>query len=103
MKVVINACYGGYSLGKQAAFWLQKKGVQLSDLDTSSLNDWGSFRMFDEDRANPLLVELVEVLGKEASGRCASLRVIEISDDVEWEVEEYDGFERIAEKHRSWP
>jgi hypothetical protein len=28
--------------------------------------------------------------------------VIEIPDDVEWEVEEYDGLEWVAEKHRTW-
>jgi hypothetical protein len=28
--------------------------------------------------------------------------VVEIPDDVNWQVEEYDGMEHIAEKHRTW-
>jgi len=30
------------------------------------------------------------------------LRIIEIPDGVEWQIEEYDGDEWIAEKHRTW-
>jgi hypothetical protein len=29
--------------------------------------------------------------------------VIEIPDDVEWIIVDYDGMEHIAEKHRTWP
>ncbi len=32
----------------------------------------------------------------------AKLKVVEIPDDVDWEVENYDGIEWIAEKHRIW-
>ena len=27
---------------------------------------------------------------------------VEIPDDVEWQIEEYDGTEHISEKHRTW-
>jgi len=30
------------------------------------------------------------------------LKIIEIPEDVDWEVDEYDGLETIHEKHRSW-
>lgn len=26
----------------------------------------------------------------------------DIPDDVEWEIEEYDGLEWVSEKHRTW-
>lgn len=48
------------------------------------------------------LVELVEDLGVKASSSLAQLEVIEIPDDVEWEIDDYDGIETIREKHRSW-
>jgi hypothetical protein len=32
----------------------------------------------------------------------AELKVVESPDDVEWEIEEYDGIEWIAEVHRTW-
>ena len=29
-------------------------------------------------------------------------KIIEIPDDIEWEIDNYDGIESIHEKHRSW-
>jgi len=55
-------------------------------------------------RDDPALVQTVEELGsKAASGRCAKLAVVEIPDDVAWEIAEYDGMEHVAEIHRVWP
>lgn len=48
------------------------------------------------------LVEVVENLKSEASGRFSDLRVVEIPDGIEWEIDEYDGLETVEEKHRSW-
>lgn len=53
-------------------------------------------------RSDPLLIECVEVLGDSADGPCAKLEVVEIPDGIEWEIEEYEGREHIAEKHRTW-
>lgn len=87
MKVVINDCYGGFGLSKKAKDML---GVKY-DYE------------FESDRTNSKLVDVVEKLGKEANGFCASLRVIEIPDDVkEWYIDDYDGIETIHEKHRYW-
>lgn len=62
-----------------------------------------STRIEREDRHNPLVVECVETLGSDAaSGRFANLEVVEIPDGVEYTIEEYDGNEHIAEKHRTW-
>jgi hypothetical protein len=44
----------------------------------------------------------VEELGEAANGSYARLKVVEIPDDVEWTIKEYDGDEWIAEKHRTW-
>jgi len=53
-------------------------------------------------RACPVLIEVVERLKKEANGQHAELKIVEIPDDVEWEIEEYDGIEWIAESHQTW-
>ena len=53
-------------------------------------------------RDDPLLVQLVEELGEDADGAHAHLKIIDIPDDVEWHIEEYDGYEHIAETHRTW-
>lgn len=54
------------------------------------------------ERTDPILIQVVEELGKEADGPCAELEIVEIPDDVDWEIDEYDGWESIHEKHRSW-
>lgn len=89
MKVVINTCWGGYGLSEEAYKYM---GL-----------DWNGYGSeFRNDRTNPKLVECVEALGEKANGECASLKVVEIPDDVKWYIEEYDGIESIHEKHRIW-
>lgn len=61
---------------------------------------WESW--LDDDRTNPLLIQVVEELGDKANGRCARLKIVEVPDDVKWEIDEYDGNETIEEEHRSW-
>lgn len=53
-------------------------------------------------RDDPFLVRTVLELGEKANGRCAELKVVEIPEDVDWTIEEYDGLEWIAERHRTW-
>ena len=86
MKVVINRCYGGYELSKAAQGYL---GVD-------------SPYAYDDDRSNPTLVKCVEELGSAAGGPYASLKIVEIPNNVDWELENYDGVESIHEVHRSW-
>ena len=89
MKVVKNCCYGGYALSEEAYKYL--------DLP------WDGYGYeFENHRENPRLVEVVEALGKKASGRCANLMIAEIPDDAEWYIDEYDGYETVREKHRTW-
>ena len=45
---------------------------------------------------------MVQELGDKANGRCAELKVVEIPDGVDYQVEEYDGKEWVAETHRTW-
>jgi hypothetical protein len=60
------------------------------------------FHERDVARDDPYLVAVVEELGDAASGRHAELKVVEIPSNVDWEIDEYDGKEWIAEKHRTW-
>lgn len=53
-------------------------------------------------RDDPALVQAVQELGDAANGHYAELAVVDIPDDVEWTIEEYDGSEHIAEVHRTW-
>ena len=91
MKIVINKCYGGFGLSKEAYEYL---GL--------AWDGHGYEYRYHGNRADHKLVECVETLGDIANGQFAKLKVVEIPDDVEWEIEEYDGVEWVAEVHRTW-
>ena len=68
-------------------------------------NQWYSDHALENSRLprdDTDLVAVVEELGAEASGLCASLKVVEIPAGVKWRIEEYDGNEHVAEDHRTW-
>jgi hypothetical protein len=90
MKIVINTCYGGFGLSKEALALYNERSRTVETYD------------FVIKRDDPILVKIVEELGEDASDRLANLKVVEIPDDVVWGIEEYDGNEWIAEKHRTW-
>ena len=96
VKVVINKCFGGFSLSKEA---YKELGLEWDRY--GYLSSWSN-QTQEQQRSDPRLVAVVEKLGVAASGECANLRVVEIPDDVQWEIEEYDGYEHVAEKHRTW-
>ena len=56
----------------------------------------------DIKRNDPALVEVVEELGEKANGKYSDLKIVEIPDNVEWHIAEYDGREHVAENHRTW-
>jgi len=56
----------------------------------------------DLQRDDPALVQVVEEMGEKCWGRCAKLAIVEIPEDIEFTVENYDGQELVAEKHRTW-
>ena len=159
-SIVINRCYGGFSLSKRAVArlaelqgrkvyffrhvfrllgsdddrdsWVRTtmsdgrrwRAVDTADLSKvnkilSSPSNWNTMTMEEktahntlynkhvfetrpDKRDDPLLVQVVKELGRAASGECAKLVIVEIPDDAEWEIEEYNGVEWVAEKHRTW-
>jgi hypothetical protein len=61
-----------------------------------------NYHSVDFERDDSDLVKVVNTLGDKANGKYSQLKVVKIPDDVEWEIEEYDGTEWVAEKHRVW-
>ena len=41
-------------------------------------------------------------MGEESHGRFSKLRIVEIPDDIDFEIEEYDGMETVSERHQTW-
>lgn len=88
-KIVINVCYGGFSLSKKV---FKELGVEW--------DGWGYIGFSRDDEELIRAIEKVGVV--ESSGKFAELKIIEIPDDVEWEIDDYDGIEHVAEVHRTW-
>ena len=71
-------------------------------VDLNTLPDSAFFKDRSLDRDDSILIQVIEELGEKANDVCAQLEIIEIPDGVEWQIEEYDGLEWVAEKHRTW-
>jgi hypothetical protein len=111
-KIVINSCHGGFSLS-DAAVELYGK---LANLDLVASQDryhfthWyrgtaleeNYFSQRDIPRDCTHLVAVVQQLGTAANGRYSHLKIVTIPDDVAWHIAEYDGYEHVAENHRTW-
>lgn len=110
-RLVVNRCYGGFSVSKEAASLIRATGCPHGEDDPTwpTLLEAAKGRREDaprffgaehrdaEARTCPALVNAVEALGDRASGEHARLQVIEIPDDAEWYLDEYDGQETIRE------
>jgi len=113
VKVVINRCYGGFGLSREAFDYLgldwngvfetgyiDEKELQQLGIDSSDMSYEDAKKLL---RTHPRFVECVENLGSaKASGEHAELKVVEVPDDVDWIIEEDGGVEWIAESHRIW-
>lgn len=109
MKLVINKCYGGFSISREAAEFMAERGDARAkaELEKSTPKKFFGYGYVEDmdgtyERDNLLLVAAVEALGEKANGDCASLQVVEIPDGTKWQIEEYDGREWIAEAHQTW-
>lgn len=137
-KIVINGCFGGFSLSHKAVMrYAELKGFKLyasdytrdaqGNLNLNKHKPWdgvGSsmfihyskkplkpdgtlieksyFSSSDIERDDETLIKVIQEMKGKASGQCAQLEIVEIPDDVDWVINEYDGNEHIAEKHRTW-
>lgn len=128
MKIVLNKCYGGFGLSKNAYelyakkigkkvyaykqenfrdnLWIKSNSEDLfvtyftedfGDIAKISDEDYEKYALYidDDKRLNNILIEVVEELGKNASGMCSNLEVVEIPDNSFYKINEYDGYETI--------
>ena len=117
-KIVINKVHGGFGLSHEAIlryhelcgtkiYWQTMEPssswsprIYYLDPECTDANYWSDTDILRDD---PVLVRVVEELGGEAAGsQHAHLKVVRIPADVNWIVQEYDGLEWIAERHRTW-
>src|SRR5687767_9236468 len=101
MKIVINKCYGGFGLSRKALHELRKMGNEyaLAEIDIGEY--WPNSKMkrsknlenfcSEIPRNDEQLISVVEKLGEKANSRFARLRIVNIPDGIDWEIDDYDG------------
>jgi len=118
MKVAINRCFGGFSISNEAfEKLLDRKGIAFDKVERDSALVGASYFIaghahdetyyisdydYYDKRNDPDLIAVIEELGDAANGWAAEINIVEIPDDVQWHIGEYDGIEWVAEDHRTW-
>ena len=136
MKILVNRCYGGFSISDKAFEEYLKRTNQTFFKSEPKYSFGGSsyykvppeeydaihkeelnnttnpdrFKRSNElylssmaiERTDPILIEIVEEMGEDSFGVHSEIEVLEIPDGIDWEIEEYDGMEHVAESHRTW-
>lgn len=86
MKIVINNCYGGFSVSDA---FCDHYGIPRDTEDSG-------YNFPRLSRTDKRLIEYIEKFGSEAaSGKCANLIVVEIPNGTLYRINEYDGAEYI--------
>ena len=83
IKVVINTCYGGFSLSEEAT----NRVEALTGFEFDSYN---------HPRHCPVLIKVIEEMGEAANGSFADLS-IETIEGNKYIIREYDGTEWVQE------
>ncbi len=86
-KIVVNKTFGGFQLTDEMMDYIGYK--KTSEYD----------KCWDASRTDPKLIEFLETTPPEKHG---TLGICYVPDDVDWEIEEYDGREWVSEIHRCW-
>lgn len=131
MKIILNKCYGGFDVSDKAyELYAEKKGISLyrywddyksktmykgsglityyftkdfgDSIETDKIDWTTNLYLNDGHRDDLTLVEVVEELGDKASGSYGNLVVVEIPDDMNYVIDEYDGIETLHENVRTW-
>lgn len=128
MKIVINRCQGGFGLSHKAImryaelqgiklYWkideIRKKAykekatpdnpsVVVDYYTTPEFKKGSYFSEYEIERDDINLIKVIEELKEKANGMHAKLKIVEVPDVINWELEERNGMECIAEIHRTW-
>lgn len=95
-------------VSKKDELYLSRVAFNKDYGDSFSLEECKTFEkgsiLFDMDinRDDKDLVDIIKIMGDKANGEYAKLCIVNIPDDVNWQISEHDGFEHIEEVHRIW-
>lgn len=114
-EIVINTCHGGFGLSHEAELeYLDRAGIAYTLSDRASRDDNLRFgpeivvtnnpywHVRNIPRDDTVLVQLVKDWQDNVNSDYSELKIVKIPGDVDWMIEEYDGYEWVAERHRTW-
>jgi hypothetical protein len=105
VSVVINRCYGGFSLSRAVYDWLKEQKSELvagptapDQIHVTCGKEYWSpdDTRFPSFRTHPDLVAAVRALGDAANGFCSKLDIEDVA--LEIEIVDYDGIERVVHR-----
>lgn len=88
MKIIINKGQGVFDFSEEAISRIKEAG--LDGIEEHEL------------RVHPKVIEIVQELGDKANTSFSKLSVIEIPDNIECFIQDYEGMEWVVEAHRTW-
>lgn len=110
MKIIINRCFGGFSLSLKARDLLAERGfksaIKHKKVDGNQFNFFSHRSELDPNlseiqfRSHPEVIRVVEELGKEADGECAKLKIVEFDLEDFVDIEDFDGKEKVLVGNR---
>ena len=84
-KVVVNRCYGGFSLSEEAEARYNKY-AEAAGLPP--------FDVYECPRHCPFLIQVVEEMGGKVDGSFSNLQIVSIEGN-QYRIREYDGMESV--------
>lgn len=107
MKIVINRCWGGFGLSSEAHKLIAERKGWKHACDDWDNDYWYNtsnqpIYSYDLDRNDSDLIAVIEQLGDKAGSDYSELKIVNIPDDVDWYISDYDGIEKVHEQHRLW-
>lgn len=99
IRVAINQTYGGYSFSNAAIQRLKDLGYKFQD-EKYPLAELQQTQM----RCHPLVIQVIDELGKESFGKCAVLGTVVLPEGLKdyYSIDEFDGSESIKIEWERW-
>lgn len=94
--VAINYDYGGFRLSDVAHELLKSKAMEYYKISKEEVDNKYNYP-FTMKRDDPLLIEVIEILGKDANSKNSSIRLIQVPIIFknDYKITDYDGAESI--------
>src|SRR3972149_7083747 len=92
VEIVINRCWGGFSISGQAVRWIRKNCPCEHKETIDKKQGMGDFNTGHRDtdaneRACPSLIKVVKTLGRKADGEHAELKIVEVPDEIDYYID----------------